>query len=344
MGASRSSSWGWLDAAGFNLSWSRFWHVPVRAERLALMRILLALAMLTDQLFQLLPNLPDFWGPEGIAPQGTHDTFQLRHWYWTVFFFNTDHLPTLYTVFSAWVGATALLLVGWQTRVMNVLVWLLTMCFICRNPDLLNGGDDAMQVALFLLMLMPSGNALSLDARRRRRAGRPLPEMIPAWPVRVVQIQLCVIYMTTGLVKLEGNSYVDGPWWHIASYHLVGTWWDGTSIHYALNYVTMSRWSFAQFPQPLWFTAVLTYTSVWWETLFPFLVLNRWTRPPALVFGVLFHVGIWLTIEVGWFSFYMFPYYAVWVPDRFWARRSRPASVSASDEVIQSAHRAATPV
>ncbi len=294
--------------------WARFWHEPVRAERVALMRILLALALLTDQLFQLLPNLQEFYGATGVAPEGLHDAYQLRHWHWTVLLFNTDQMAIVATLFALWVAATALLLVGWHSRLMSVLVWFLTLCFINRNPNITNGGDDALQVGLFLLMLGPSGYALSVDAWQARRAGKPLPDVTPPWPVRVLQIQLCMIYLTTGLVKLEGTGFLEG------------TWWDGTSVHYVLNYVTMSRWSYAQLPVPLWITAVLTYTSVWWETLFPLLVLNRWTRTPALLFGLLFHLGIWLTIEVGWFSFYMFPFYAVWVSDRFWIRRAAQAA------------------
>jgi uncharacterized membrane protein YphA (DoxX/SURF4 family) len=64
----------------------------------------------------------------------------------------------------------------------------------------------------------------------------------------------------------------------------------------------------------------MTYVSVWWEALFPLLVLNRYTRPVALWFGILFHLGIWFTIEVGWFGFYTMAFYGVWVPDRFWPR------------------------
>jgi hypothetical protein len=82
----------------------------------------------------------------------------------------------------------------------------------------------------------------------------------------------------------------------------------------------MGRWSYAQLPLPLWMTAPLTYLSVGWETLFPLLVICRWTRRWTLWFGVLFHVGIYLTIEVGWFSFYTLSLYGVWIPGEFWDR------------------------
>jgi hypothetical protein len=303
-----------IDTTGLS-TWTRFWHEPLRAERLALMRILLGLALLTDQLVQYLPNLLEFFGPDGVAPRGLHDAFQLRNWRVTVLLFNHDDPTVLYTFFWGWVAVTALWTVGFCSRTMNVLVWLATLCWINRNPNILNGGDDTLQVGLFLLMLGPTGRALSIDSwLRRRRTGDTGPAYTPAWPVRLLQIQLCVIYFSTGLAKLQGEGFSSDSWWPL------GTWWDGSSIHYVLNYVTMSRWSFAQFPLPFWLTATMTFTSVWFETLFPLLVLWHRTRPWALWFGICFHLGIWFTIEVGWFSFYTMSFYGVWVPDWFWDR------------------------
>jgi hypothetical protein len=293
----------------------RFWHEPVRAERLALTRILVGVSILTDLLFQYLPRLEDFFGPRGVAPQGLHDAFQLRQWYWTMIVFNIDDPAVLYPFFWGTVAVVAAWTIGLFTRVMNVAVWLIMLCWIGRNGNILNGGDDTMQVAVFLLLLSPSGRALSVDAWLRRCwGGPPGPVWTEPWPIRLFQIQLAVIYCTTGLAKLLAPPITGGP------DDPIGTWWAGTSVHYVLNYVTMSRWSFAQLPLPFWLTAALTYSSVWWEVLFPVLVLFRGTRWLALWFGVMFHLGIWLTIEVGWFSFYTLALYGVWVPDWFWGR------------------------
>lgn len=293
--------------------WVRFWHEPLRAERLALTRVLLAAALLTQQLFEYLPNFADFFGPHGVAPAGLHDAVRLDQWHWTPAVFSTDDLRVLYPVFALWVAAAVGLLVGWHTRIMNCLAWFLAMTFVDRNPALSSGSDDVLKAALFLLLLSPSGLAFSLDARRLRRKGRlpPGPAFTPAWPVRVLQIQLCILYLTTGLAKLRTEG-VNDP-----------TWWRGTSIHYVLNYVIMTRWSYAQLPLPFWITRIMTYVSVGWEVLFTPLVLFRWTRKWVLWFGVAFHLGIWLTLEVGWFSFYTLSLYGVWVPCTFW-RRWRP--------------------
>ena len=76
-----------------------------------------------------------------------------------------------------------------------------------------------------------------------------------------------------------------------------------------------------------------TWISVAWEVLFTPLVMCRWTRKWALWFGVLFHMGIYLTIEVGWFGFYTMSLYGVWIPGEFWDRWRKPTpGVSADTE------------
>lgn len=298
-------------------SWTRFWHKPIRAERLAAARVVFALALLTDQLVQYLPNLAYFFGPDGVAPVGVNDSYLLRNWRWPILFFNTENMQVIGWTFAAWVLATIAMLVGCWTRVATFLVWLGAMFFLARNPNLKNGGDDIVQLALFLLMISPSGRALSVDWWRRRRRSRAqvdraefdrtLRPEIPPWPVRLFQIQMCVMYFITGLAKLRGS-----------------TWWEGISLHNVMNDITLTRWSYAQLPLPIWVTAPLNYASLAFEVFFPVLVLIPKTRKWTLGFGILFHIGIAVTLEVGWFSMYAIAMYVVWIPGRFWDRWVNP--------------------
>ena len=317
--------------------WTRFWHRPVRAERLAVVRILLVFALLCDQLLGYLPRLGELFGPEGVAFAGLHDEWLLDEWHLTALFFNTDNLQIVGAVFGLWVACTVLFLVGWQTRVMSVAVWFLTMTFINRNPIIKNGGDDVLCAGLFLLMFMPTGRAFSLDRwlgrRRYEMRGLVPPDgdapMISPWSVRVLQIQLAVLYMTTGLAKLRGHvSITFDPEFSVK---IAGTWWEGTSVYYVLNDVTMARVAWPELPMPWWATYAMTWSSLFFEVFFPFLVLSRWTRRWTLWFGVLFHIGIYLLIEVGWFSFYTLSLYGAWIPGEFW------------DRWLHSKHNAASP-
>lgn len=279
--------------------WTRFWHEPVRAERLALTRILFAAALLIEQLTIYLPDLELYFGNTGYAPHGWLSQMQYIQGRWTALFFNTDSPAVLYTCFAVWVLVTVAMLLGWRTRITTVLTWFGMLCFANRNPWLTNHGDDVLLIALLLLMLSPCGQAWSLDARRQQSNGE-LPRLwIEPWPVRLFQMQLCMIYFSTGLAKTFGT-----------------TWWDGTSIHLALLDPARSRWPAESLLLPIWMTALLTWGTLALELGFWLLVLIPRTRRLTLAAGIGFHLGILALLEAGWFSFYMIAMYGVWYTPR----------------------------
>jgi hypothetical protein len=44
------------------------------------------------------------------------------------------------------------------------------------------------------------------------------------------------------------------------------------------------------------------------------MLLHRWTRRAALTLGVLMHVGMWATLDLGTFSFVMLASYIAFIP------------------------------
>lgn len=309
--------------------WNALWFTPVAAERLALVRISTAAALLGDILLQQLPHYGELFGEHGFMPDGYSDVALLRSWRWTAYFFEVSG-TSLILAFIAWIVATTMLGLGLFTRWAAIATWFLTLAMFNRHYHLKNFGDSVLRVTTFLLMFVPSDGALSLDAVRGRRTrarssraalaahhdesmgipsnrwlallgGKQLP-----WGVRLFQLQLCAVYTSTGLSKLVG------PW--------ESTWYQGTSLHYALNDFVLGRWSYALLPVPLWVTLPLSYMVLAWEIAFVPLVVWRATRPFALGFGLAFHALTFLLLEVGWFSFYMASWYCAWIPDDWCAR------------------------
>ena len=281
------------------------WHNPIRAETYAILRIVVAFCLLMDQLVQFLPNLEFFYGPTGFAPVETMETHVLYYWRWQSFIFFTNDMAVIYTCFFLWVGATVSMLVGWKSRISTCLVWFGFMCFYYRNDVIMNSGDRLLFAILFILVLSPVGKALSVDSKKQPAdASSSGPVTVPPWGIRVLQWQIALLYLSTGITKLHGHM-----------------WWEGTVIHYVLNDVTLAHWSFAYFPLPLFVTKIMTYASVIWECLFLFLVWYKPTRKATLFFGVAFHLGITFLIEVGWFSFYTMTLYLAFLPDSYWQKR-----------------------
>jgi len=106
--------------------------------------------------------------------------------------------------------------------------------------------------------------------------------------VRMIQVQVCVVYLVSGFWKVVAPP-----------------WMDGSALVYALGNPTFSRFGMPDLPwlQPAF--VVATLTVAWWEFLFPWLVAGRRTRLPALGFGVALHLGILLFMYVGVFPFVM---------------------------------------
>lgn len=72
----------------------------------------------------------------------------------------------------------------------------------------------------------------------------------------------------------------------------------------------------------LWLTYLATWVTLAWEVLFVPLVVIPRTRPIALGLGLFFHLGIFATIDVAFFSLVsMWGYLAFVDPSRFTARR-----------------------
>ncbi len=171
-------------------------------------------------------------------------------------------------------GCIVSMVVGFKTRVVTIVAFVLVESFYRYSPVFYTGGDTVVRVFLFLGMFSRWGEAYSFDSwlRRRKavlRGAKHIPGLrrIPVWPFRLMMLQLCIIYCATGLLKTGS------------------TWKDGTALYYALNLdhfyrvpatgvVTVAHWSL-----------LLPNTAIfvrWWEVLFPLVgigvALNAYER------------------------------------------------------------------
>ncbi len=285
------------------LSRWRWWTEPVRAERLAALRIGLAAVLLADVLGSYGPHVGDFFTGAGLGgPELFGYYCRPPRFHWSLLS-GVEDVNVLRAAVAAWAAATACLLVGLLTRPSAAVAWLLSTSFANLNPYIDNGGDQVRGIALFYLMLCPCGAAWSVDAWARRRRGGPAgPNYVAPWPLRLLFVQMVWIYFSNGAFKLMGAD-----------------WPRGEALYYVLGDLTLARWSYAQVPLPAAITTAMTYTVLAWEVSFPLLVLWRPTRVAALVLGVLFHVGIGLSLELGGFAFYMLCLYLPLLP---WERLS----------------------
>ncbi len=307
------------DESPLELAWrivADFWIKPVRAEPVALMRILTGLCVLASALTTVLPNLRQFWFDDGWIPTAVADGTMQWNDRFSVLAGVTSPAAVV-AWFVVWIVALVCVIVGCFTRVACFVAWLMTLSFNMRAYFTLNGGDDVAVMLLFYLMLAPAGAAWSVDSLRRhaKRFRQPAsgfespaprqpppPAMIAPWAVRLMQIQLVLVYFLNGINKLNMVE-ADGRW--------SNDYIDGVAVYWAMNDLTLTRWSFAQFPMPLIASKLLSWATLVFEIGFPLFVLVRRLRPVLLIGGVLFHLGIFVTMEIAWFGQMTLCYYPV---------------------------------
>lgn len=270
--------------------WRTFWFEPQAAYTLGLVRIAFG-ALAVGWTFSLLPDLHELFGPHGVEPQQWRRGCQ-----WGVFaMWTSDRAVTI--GWAVLLVCAIALTIGWHSRLAALTVFLLILSFEHRNLWVFNSGDLAVRIEALFLALSPCGAALSVD--QRRSAGTFWSAQQRArWPLRLMQVQLSLIYLASVQAKLSGDA-----------------WPQGTAVSYALRLPDMLL---LPFPDGLAGSALLmnfaTWATLMIELSIGVLVWNKRLRPWVLAAGVVMHTLVMVTITVGFFTLAMFVLYLAFVP------------------------------
>jgi hypothetical protein len=261
---------------GFTRAWNDLFFAA-RDPRLASVLRIGYGALLLINLAVLAPDVPLWFSERGLLPAaGARELM-------------TEHAPTvLGWVAAAWwpwlcygvlVAAAALLTAGWHTRIQALVVLIGLTSFQDRNYAIIDGEDTLFRLFAFYLALCPAGWAYSLDARRRRRRRGPDdPDEPPIpWGLRLFQIQISVIYLSSAIEKSLGTD-----------------WTAGTALYYVARLDNF----FGKFPVPgfvfetLWLAKLLSWSVLALEWALPVLLWLPRTRRIAIAVAIAFHLAI----------------------------------------------------
>jgi hypothetical protein len=155
-----------------------------------------------------------------------------------------------------------------------------------RNTWILNSGDALLRHAVLFLALTPAGSVVSVDRWRRARARFWEVPRVSSWGLRLLQIQLATVYLFSTVAKLRGEA-----------------WLEGTALSDAWRIGDLARFGMPLFVHDsVAFTAVLTWTTIAIELALATLLWNRRARPYVVLAGLGLHLGIEVTMSVGFFS------------------------------------------
>jgi hypothetical protein len=287
---------------------------PVPAVRLAALRIGVGLAVLGDVLVTYMPHMTDLYGEGSLGGRGVFPQWFLpERWTWSLFAGVSS--PNAFRVIAwVWALAALMLALGVASRGAAACAWAIKASLLPLDPAAHYAGDMVGIILLSILMLSPCGATWSVDAWWRKRRFDPPPREVRVhpWPLRLVMLQMTLVYFGNGLHKITFEHGRAGDWLH------------GEAVYAVIANLNWARFPYPSQPMPYAATWVLTWIIFVFELGFPMWMLFRRTRAPALFVGAAFHVGLWLFMEVAFFPALMLCLYLPLVPwERLQGRRAR---------------------
>lgn len=230
------------------------------------------------------------------------------------------HANTVYGLFGAGILSGLAILLGVWHRLFAFVALQSVIAITALNPYTPNGGDSLLTNMLWLLMFADASQTLSLNVKLKTKSWHAVAQ-ISAWPRYLMIIQLCVLYMSAGFQKLSMHWVPFG---------------DGQALWYIFNMPAYARFepSILAWVSPL--LQLASYFSWMFENIFPWLLLivlraenlpeNKHGGPISrllrrlqfrkvfILTGICLHIGIFLTMNVGLFSWMTLMYYPALFP------------------------------
>lgn len=196
-----------------------------------------------------------------------------------------DSGTILWVFYAAFCLQSVLLLAGVWTRFQTISLFVLLVSLHHRNNLIWEGGDVLLRLTLFLMIFMPLGARWAVDARRNK-----VSVAMPAWPLRLLQLQQSFLYFSSVGRKLQGDD-----------------WQNGEAVYYAshLNDFWGRLFSQGISPELIWISQGLTWSAIAVELVLAFAVWFPSMRKSAVVIGVAFHLSLELTMNLFLFQWMM---------------------------------------
>jgi hypothetical protein len=235
-----------------------------------------------------------FYSFNGIMPAWHHQNVEYFRHHPTIIqdSWSVNSILLLHSVFLGFLGLQA---IGLFTRFSAIATYFLHMMFLNRNMGVMFGVDMIATFFLLYLCFAKTECYFSIDSLRKKISNAQ-QSALSHIALRLMQIQLCIVYGYSGLEKMKGTR-----------------WWDGSALWDVLSIGNMQRWDLSfvsHFPILL---AANVYIVLLWEIYFPVLIWQKKFRIPVLVFGFFMHIGIFLFMNLPSFAFMMISLYLLFL-------------------------------
>lgn len=268
---------------------------------LGLLRIGLAVSLIWD-IADRLPDIQNHYSDAGLYPICIlGDTFWNFGWQYSLHTLSGDSTWQL-ALFVGSLVASTLLLIGWKTRYVTVLCWLLLCSLHARNPAVLHGGDALLRSLLLFSIFLPLGARFSVDSLRNTRNA----------PTCIVNMASVGLYGQVAAIYSFSLFFKTDPMWRE----------NFDAIWYTFNYDFIAKPFASWLTHYPGLTRAMTISTLVLESVGPMLLILSGRRPIVRLLLIasfmVFHGVIWSSIAIGSFSAVCMIAWIAFLPSAFW--------------------------
>ncbi len=246
------------------------------------------------------PVMPLLFGRRGLFGTMEPLAYSLHGWRYLLFAY--DSPPALEAWFWLSVLAASCGIAGFKSRLSVAATFLSMLLFRERGPYITFGADLVLNCIGILLLFSNCGRKWSIDGLLAKPRRTDAIVEIENWPIKAIQLQIALIYIVTGLKKIQTTP-----------------WQDGSAVYYAMHVGSVLK---GKSESPILhhhaLMASLTYFTLLMELGFPVLVFCRQTRWLALLSGLALHSGIDALMSIRFFSLTMYVGYLAFITRQDW--------------------------
>ncbi|MBI4347564.1 MAG: HTTM domain-containing protein [Elusimicrobia bacterium] len=272
-----------IGLARLRRAWNEFFFEPASPLPVCAFRVAYGLLVLVDILL-LMPDAGTWFSEAGILPVAVQQRLQPMSRLDVMGALVQSEAGALVFLAALAAAATALT-AGFKTRAAAVITFLGLTSLHHRNVFILHGGDTLLRVMGFFLIFSQAGARLSVDAWLARGRGRAAPARVEPWAQRLLQLQLCAMYVFTAVSKMSGTM-----------------WAEGTAVYFVLNLDEFRRFPVPIIPHYLPLVKLATWGTLAVEFAVGTLVWVRELRYVVLAAGLCLHLSIEWAMNVPLFQ------------------------------------------
>ncbi len=268
---------------------------------MALFRILLGSIALYDLAVRSM-YLRYFYTDHGVMPRDA-----VLETFWKKYYFSLHMMsgePLMISLLFIIAAIAALCyLIGYKTKIANVILWVLLMSIMARNQLVCNSGDVVFRLMLFFSIFLPVHARWSVDKLLNLKEPK-IPKLFLSAASLFLILQVAIIYPASVVAK-TGLS-----------------WQNGTSVFLALNIdqhaTPIGQWllNFPSLLKILGFFTLYIEKFAWLLLFVP--IKAQWFRLLAVALFASMHAGFLFGLYLGLFGVICITAWLALLPPLFW--------------------------